>query len=129
SFNNINCSGGPLYLATTELNGTTTTLAIPNCVTPTTPTNLSFSSSSTAVSGSFTGSGANKYLVIQTTTIPFTGSVVNGTNYPTGSSIGNGTVISYLANTTFTATGLTPLTTYYYFVFASNDACVGEPFY
>ncbi len=129
SFNNINCSGGPLYLATTELNGNTTTLAVPNCVTPTIPTNLSFSSSSTTVTGSFTGSGASKYLVIQTTSTPFTGSVANGTSYNVGSTLGNGTVISYGINSNFTASGLTPLTTYYYFVFAANDACVGEPFY
>ena len=129
SFNNINCSGGPLYLATTELNGNATTLDIPNCITPATPTNLTFTSASTSITGNFTGSGANKYLVIQTTATLFTGSVVNGTNYPTGSSIGNGTVVSYLTNTSFTATGLTPLTIYYYFVFAANDACVGEPFY
>lgn len=129
SYNHSTCSGGPLYLTSGELNNSSTTLAIPNCVTPTTATNLTFTSAATSITGSFTGSGANKYLVIQTTATPFTGTVVNGTVYPINSSIGNGTVVSYDGNSTFIASGLTQLTTYYYFIFSANDACIGEPIY
>lgn len=129
SFNNSNCSGGPLYLTTAELSGTSTTLAIPNCTTPAAATALNLTASATSIQGSFTASGASKYLVIQSTTAAFTGTVVNGTTYPVNSTLGNGKIISNGTGISFTASGLTSLTDYYYFIYAYNDACVGEPFY
>jgi endonuclease I len=85
--------------------------------------------SASSVTGNFTGSGAGNYLVIQSTEAVFTGTLTDGTSYALNSAVGNGTVVSYSSTTTFTATGLSANTAYYYFVFSANDACSGEPFY
>lgn len=104
------------------------------CTTPTAqPTILNFSSiTATTLSGSFTAAtpAPSKYLVVRSTsaTPP---SPVNGTVYAVAStSLGAGTyVVSNTASTTFSETGLTSNTRYYYYVFSYNDSCTGAPYY
>lgn len=101
------------------------------CAAPTTqPTSLILSSTGTTVSGSFTAAdpAPNNYLVIINTTgtVP---TPTNGTTYTVGGAITGGTVVDIDSNTTFTATSLTTLTTYYFFVFAYNSICTGGPTY
>ena len=43
--------------------------------------------------------------------------------------VGGATVIDTDANTTFTATGLSPTTTYYFYIYSFNSACGGGPDY
>ncbi|RYZ44519.1 MAG: hypothetical protein EOP49_26910, partial [Sphingobacteriales bacterium] len=129
AYNDLSCSGGPAYLVSTPLTGNQATATPAPCVTPAAPTSLLLTPAVTSISGSFTASGASKYLVIQTATTPFTGTVSNGTVYAVNSTIGNGKVVSYSTSNSFTASGLTANTTYYFFVYAANDACLGEPFY
>ena len=124
------CSGGPNYNQATPLTGSVTTPVLAPCTTPTVPTALTFTSANTTVSGTFTASGASKYLVIRSTVAPPLGAMpTNGTVYTTGQTFGNGTVVTYTSAANFTATGLTVSTPYYFYVFAANDACTGAPFY
>jgi hypothetical protein len=101
------------------------------CVAPTTqPTALILNPTGTTIAGSFTAPSPapNNYLVyISTTNTAPT--PVNGTTYVIGAAFGLGTIVDVDSNVTFTATGLTPLTTYYVFVFAYNSACTGGPTY
>lgn len=102
------------------------------CSTPgTQPTALTLVPSGNTVSGSFTAAvpAPNSYLVVMNTTgaVP---SPVNGTTYTIGGTVGAGnTVVDIDTDTTFTATGLTVLTQYYFFVFSYNNACTGGPLY
>ncbi len=124
------CSGGPNYNQVTPLTGTITTPALAACATPATPTALVLTPANTTVSGSFTASGASKYLVIKSAVAPPLGAMpTNGTAYTTAQTFGNGTVVTYTSAVNFTATGLTVSTPYYFYVFAANDACTGAPFY
>jgi endonuclease I len=125
------CSGAPNYNIITSLTSSATTPALSGCIAPNAPTALSnpLAASNTTIGGTFTGSGASKYLVIRTTSASLTLNPNNSTLYTAGQTIGNGTVVSYNANATFSATGLTPATLYYFFIFAANEACTGAPFY
>lgn len=102
------------------------------CTTPTAqPTVLNLTPTSTTIAGSFTAAtpAPNSYLVVLSTsaTPP---SPVNGTTYTIGGTVGAGyTVVDTDSNTTFTATGLTPSTLYYVYVFSYNSACTGGPIY
>jgi endonuclease I len=131
SLNNLGCSGGPNYLVTTPLLGNTTTLSIPGCITPALPaTALVLTPTSNTINGSFTASAtANKYLVIRSTANTLSASPVNGTTYVSGASFGGGTIVQFNAATTFSSVGLTANTIYYYYIFAANGGCTGEPFY
>ena len=129
SYNNI-CTGGPDYNTNSPLQGNDVTDALGGCSTPATPTALSLNPSNTAISGSFTGSGANAYLVIMSTGAPYNSNVLNGQTYPNGPIAGtNGTVISNSPATSFSAGGLTVSTQYFFTVYAMNTGCAGEPFY
>lgn len=103
----------------------------PPCTTPSAqPSALNFTSVTyNSIAGSFTGSGANKYLVVQTLNSTLSANPVNGTVYTAGQSLGGGTVVQASANTSFTKTGLSSLNNYHFFVFAYNDNCLGEPYY
>lgn len=129
AYNDVSCSGGPNYLTSSPLTGDATTSIPPPCATPGIATTLVLTPSVTSISGSFTGAASSKYLVIQTSSSPFTGTLTDGTVYSVNSTLGNGKVVSYNGTTNFTATGLTANTTYFFFVYSANDACVGEPFY
>jgi endonuclease I len=129
ALNDQDCAGGPNYNQTAPLNGDVTTPALAACNTPASPTLLNLTPTNTSIIGSFTGSGAGRYLTVISPSSSLAASPVNGTIYTAGQSFGSGTVVSYAPATSFTATGLTVATPYYLFVFAANDACTGEPFY
>lgn len=130
---NAVCTGGPLYFTTPNLNGSATTIAgLPNCIAPATQsTDLIFGTTTTnSISGSFTASTANEYLVLRSTSPTLTNNPVNAQIYNTGDLLGNAIVVQRNAATTFTANGLLPNTPYYFFVFAlNNQACINGPVY
>ena len=131
TLNSTGCSGGPAYNTTSPLSGSSTTLA-PPCVTPSgQPTGLSFSSvTSSTATGSFTATTADEYLVVYSTSATLTANPVNGTVYNAGNTFGNATVVSRGSSTSFVATALTAVTTYYFTVFALNSTtCSGGPVY
>jgi len=99
------------------------------CVAPTTqPSALTLSSIGVnSMNGSFTAASPapDNYLVIANTngTAP---TISNGTNYTIGQNLGNtNIVIDNDGNTTFTASGLSANTTYYFFVYSYNSNCTG----
>lgn len=134
AYNNSGCSGGPDYYITTPLSGNTTTTTPPACSEPTAqPT--SFGSSvvgSTQIDGSFTNASGTPdgYLVIVSTNAAYSGTPTDATTYSSGSSISDGTVVQYSSLNSFSATGLTASTAYYFYIFSYNDAsCSGGPNY
>ncbi len=106
--------------------------AILPCTTPTVQaTNLILTPGGTSILGTFTAASPapNNYLIIVNTTgaIP---TPVNGTTYTVGGTVGVGnTVVDIDSDTTFTATGLTISTQYYFFIFSFNSSCIGGPLY
>jgi endonuclease I len=131
SRNNEDCSGGPNYLQAGALSGSTTTQAIPACVTPAgAASGLVLTPANTFIAGSFSGvAGANRYLVVISASASLSANPLNGTTYTAGQAIGGGTVVGFGSSTSFTATGLTANTPYFLFVFAANAECTGAPFY
>ncbi len=100
--------------------------------------NLSVGSTSvtatTFVGNSFTAASPapTNYLVVRSTTnVPPTNvDIPNRAYFSNGNVIsGTYTVVSVSSSTTFTQTGLTPNTTYYYWVIPYNAGCLGGPFY
>lgn len=128
-----NCSGGPNYNQLAPLSRSTTTTPLAACIQPDPPTALFFAATNTTISGTFSAPTppANRYLVIRNTMGigTFTGTINDGINYTPGSVLGNGTVVSYLTNLSFTATGLTINKTYDFYIFSANTGCTGEPDY
>lgn len=98
---------------------------MPGCTPPTNqPTVLNLTPALTSIDGSFTAAApgavnADEYLVIVSTSPTLTGQPVNGTVYAIDDVVGNGEVVS-ISGTTFTASGLTPATTYYFFVYSNS---------
>ena len=93
--------------------------------TPTTqPTALTFGDIlSTSVTGSFTDASPVPYgyLVVRTTTSTAPGNPVNGTTYTAGTTALGGVIVSSASGTnTFTASGLTPGTKYWFWVYAMS---------
>lgn len=130
SYNSEDCSGGPNYLISAPLTGSIATQAIPPCVTPAAPTALNLSPANNFISGNFSAaSGAGKYLVVISNSSTLSTSPTNGIEYTQGQAFGNGTVVSFENNTSFTATGLNANTTYYFFIFSAATECTGAPFY
>ena len=99
------------------------------CATPTaSPTSLNLTPGSYTVSGSFTASAnTDHYLIVRSTYDTLNTFPVDGTTYTAGASFGSATVVAYQTGTTFTDAGLNPNTQYYYYIFASNASCVGNP--
>ncbi len=107
-----------------------TAIALP-CVAPTAqPTSLLLTPTATTIAGSFTPSAsATNYLIIRTTTASAPTNPTNGTTYTVGAGLG-GYIESAGASTSYTSTGLTPSTQYWYWVFAYNaTGCSGGPLY
>ncbi|WP_418638116.1 choice-of-anchor D domain-containing protein [Winogradskyella sp.] len=102
------------------------------CVAPTSqPTSLVLNNiTSSSIDGAFTAASSDDYLIVASTSATLSGNPVDGTSYYTGDSLGGGTVVQSSSATTFTASGLSQTTPYYFFVFAFNDSgCSGGPLY
>ena len=103
----------------------------PPCVAPvdqpTAPSAAAVVSTSNQISGSFTAAGSTPsgYLVVRYPSAAAVTPPVQGTAYTAGNALGLGTVVQSSASTTFLATGLTPSTTYDFYIYAyNNTACV-----
>lgn len=96
----------------------------PGCTPPTNqPTVLNLLPALTAIDGSFTAAVAGStpadgYLVLMSTSATLTEDPLNGTVYALEDVVGNATVVSVGASTSFTVTNLTPATTYYFYVYS-----------
>jgi endonuclease I len=126
------CTGGPLYLTTSPLTGNAATTAPPACSAPTgVAGTLNLTPASTSINGSFAAAtGADGYLVIRSSSSTLGAAPVNGTPYTVGATFGSGVVVKFGSGTTFSSSGLTASTTYYFYVFAvSNFTCTGGPLY
>jgi hypothetical protein len=101
------------------------------CVTPPAqPTVLNLTPGVYFINGSFTAaSGTDKYLVVRSTSSSLSADPVNGTVYSAGNALGGGVVDYYGSLTSWSSTGLSASTLYYFFVFSANDLCTGGPFY
>lgn len=101
------------------------------CTTPSAPTALNFSNITiNSLDGDFTASsgGADGYIVVRKTTAGAP-SPVDGNSYSVGAGLG-GQIIYDGTNTNFSDNSLASSTTYYYYVFAYNNAgCTGGPLY
>lgn len=130
---NLYCSGALKYNTLNPLTGNATTLQGSGCMAPVSqPSNLQFSSvNHLSISGSFDAAAdASDYLVVRSTNNSLSAIPVDDTIYQPGSSLGGGTVVSWSGNAAFTAIGLTPATTYYFFVFGANHSnCSNGPVY
>jgi hypothetical protein len=105
----------------------------PLCVAPTAqPTALSLTPSGSSISGSFTAASpaSDSYLVVVSTSATPPTAPVNTTSYTIGGTLAPGyTIVDTDTNTTFTATGLIPLTAYYFYIYSFNGLCTGGPLY
>ncbi|KAB1155604.1 CehA/McbA family metallohydrolase [Flavobacterium luteum] len=131
TYNNTSCSGGPNYRTSTPLNGSFTT-DFNACIAPSSlPSNLVFSAATpSSVSGSFSSTVADGYLVVYSASPSLSAMPVNGTSYSVNTLLGNATVVSSGAATTFSLNGLAANSSYYVSVFAYNNAnCIGGPIY
>lgn len=108
----------------------------PACTVPSAPTALTFpSATSTAINGSFTAPSPapSGYIVVRSTSATPT-TPTNGVTYASGAGLGGTVVVSNTPSvstlTTFTSSGLTGNTTYYYHIYAyNNTTCSGGPVY
>ncbi|MEI2708228.1 MAG: T9SS type A sorting domain-containing protein [Chitinophagaceae bacterium] len=84
-----------------------------------------------AITFSFTPASPapQNYLVVISNNSVLTSNPTDLTTYSVGDELGDGNVISIANNSTITATGLNASTTYYFFVFSTNNACTGGPLY
>lgn len=136
------CPYGPNYLRTTPLRADTITSGgIPACVEPDTITGITVTGTTdNSITASFTphSGGADGYLVVYRKSSSFLVGVDDATTYTVGQLLtqtsGAFTDSSYVGyigtNTSFTLTGLTAGTTYYFAVFPfNNTGCSGGPNY
>ena len=103
------------------------------CATPSNqPTTfVAGTTTATTIAGSFTAATGipSGYLVIRSSGA-FSGTLVDGTNYPATTVIGNGTVIQSSSATSFAPTALISNTSYTITIFSYNSgACTGGPKY
>ncbi|MFM8372281.1 MAG: hypothetical protein ACKOCO_07830, partial [Bacteroidota bacterium] len=102
---------------------------VPPSIPESQPTALSFALPPTVntVTGTFTGTSpaSSGYLIVRTTTPVPPSAPVNNTVYTPGQSALGGVIVSSSPSTSFTATGLVPNTTYYFWVYAYAGVCQG----
>ena len=127
SLNSVSCVNGPAYNTNLPLNSSQTTMPLPPCNAPVAqPKRLTLTGANTAISGNFNlSTSADNYLVIRSLSPTLTGYPLNNTDYNPGDNLGGGIVVSNSANNSFLTGNLSPLTTYYFYVFASNKNCSG----
>ncbi len=129
----FNASGADDGLAVDDFTASFDGSYIPVCTEPTNqPTNLVLTPTPTTISGTFTAAvpAVNEYLIVRSTSSTLSVGPLDGTYYAAGTSLGGGTVVTSTTSTSFLDVGLTPLTTYYYFIFAdNNDNCIIAPNY
>lgn len=105
----------------------------PACTTPTAqPTGLSFTPSLFAINGSFTAASpaADNYLVVMTTSSVAPTAPTDGVTYTAGTNALGGKILSAGSTTSFSATGLSDNTPYWFWVYAYNStSCSGGPTY
>jgi hypothetical protein len=110
-----------------------TALASAPCATPAAaPTGLNFTNfAETSIQGNFVAASPapNEYIVVMSSNTSLTSNPLDGQTYEIGDNVGDGTVIAKGSSLSFTATGLTGATTYYFFVFPINSVCTGGPKY
>lgn len=134
SYNNVGCSGGPVYNSVSSLTGNQATVTPAPCTTPTTQaSNLTFGTiTNSTIAGSFSAATPipDSYLVVANTT-NITPNPTNTTSYNIGDIIGAGNiVIDNDSDTSFNASGLSSSTLYYFFIFSfNNSSCMGGPLY
>ena len=96
------------------------------CTPPTNqPTALNLTPSLQSITGSFTAAAAgttnaDAYLVLISTSATLSDMPASGTVYAIDDVIGNAKVVSIGNTTTFTASGLTPSTTYYFYIISTG---------
>jgi len=134
AYNNSGCTGGPDYYLTSPLSGNATTTTPPACTEPTAqPTSLGLSVvGATQIDGSFTNAVGTPdgYLVIVSTNASYADTPTDATSYTINDVINDGTVVQASALNSFSATGLTASTQYYFYIFAYTNAnCSGGPNY
>ncbi len=104
------------------------------CVTPTAqPTTLVLSSPAggTTITGSYTAAPTPDGYLVVISTSSSAPTPVNGTTYSIGGKVETSgyLLVDSDNNTSFSATGLTPGTLYYIYIFSFNSACSGGPLY
>ncbi|KAA6302234.1 MAG: hypothetical protein EZS26_001594 [Candidatus Ordinivivax streblomastigis] len=111
--------------------GLTFTFTPPSeCSVPTAPTALTLTPTSSDISGSFTASGADRYLVLVSESSTLDATPENGKFYKSGDPVGNGTIVSFKTTTDFSAASeIVGSKDYYVFVFAANTYCASSPKY
>ena len=118
------------YRKSDKLIGNFTTL-LTVCATPSAASSVTAAATSaTTISGTFTTSGANNYLVVRSATNSLGATPTDGTTYAANAAFGSGTVVSNVSTGAFSASSLTACTGYYFHIFAyNNTSCSGGPKY
>ncbi|MDR2621967.1 MAG: fibronectin type III domain-containing protein [Dysgonamonadaceae bacterium] len=115
-------------------NGTTFTFTPPpTCVAPTSqPTGLQLTATTNSISGNFTATAADKYLVLMAKNISLAPNVKpdNDRTYNVGDSIGSKLrVVAYSSATTFNVDNLEGSAKYNFYIYAVNSECLFGPKY
>lgn len=102
------------------------------CTTPSAqPSAFNATAGYNSISASFTAANPapQQYLIIKSVNQSLSSLPVNGVHYAADDNIGDGSVVAVTTTPSFTATNLTPSTTYNFFIFSMNGLCSGGPLY
>lgn len=120
-----NISGTNCYNITAPLTGNTTTLTPPACTPPTVQASgLSVTNvTGTSMDLNYTRGNGDNILIVARTGSPVNSNPINSISYTAGSQIGTGNFVIYAGPaSTFSYTGLTANTTYYFALYEYNSA-------